>query len=108
MPQIHLMQPGQPVADFSVAGSVVTVAGVIVDAAERQGDSSVVVEVRHSGASARSVVTAPTWPTSPSPRRNTVNRSPTKKRAKKSPRPSACRLTLTPSLSPSGRLRKRN
>lgn len=53
MAQIHLMQPGQPVADFSVAGSVVTVAGVIVDAAELQGDSSVVVEIRHSGASAQ-------------------------------------------------------
>ena len=53
MAQIHLMQPGQPVADFSVAGSVVTVAGVIVDAAELQGDSSVVVEILHSGASAQ-------------------------------------------------------
>lgn len=46
MPQIILKQPGQPVADFSVNGSVVIVAGVTVDCADRQQDSAVLVEVR--------------------------------------------------------------
>lgn len=46
MPQIILKQPGQPVADFSVSGSLVTVAGVTVDCAQRQADSSVCVEIR--------------------------------------------------------------
>ncbi|PIQ51452.1 MAG: hypothetical protein COW02_14570 [Comamonadaceae bacterium CG12_big_fil_rev_8_21_14_0_65_59_15] len=46
MPQIILKQPGQPVADFSFSGAIVTVAGVAVDCAERQLDSSVIVEIR--------------------------------------------------------------
>lgn len=46
MAQIHLKQPGQPVADFAVNGPVVTVAGVTVDCAARQTDTMVVVEVR--------------------------------------------------------------
>jgi hypothetical protein len=46
MPQINLKQPGQPVSDFSVTGSLVTVAGVAVDCAERQLDTSVSIEVR--------------------------------------------------------------
>lgn len=46
MPQIILKQPGQPVSDFSVSGGVVTVAGVTIDCAQRQADSSVCVEIR--------------------------------------------------------------
>lgn len=46
MPQIHLKQPGQPVADFSVAANIVTVAGVVIDCVERQLDTSVTVEIR--------------------------------------------------------------
>lgn len=46
MAQITLKQPGQPVADFAVSGTVITVAGVTVDAAERQLDTSVLVEIR--------------------------------------------------------------
>ena len=48
MSQIILKQPGQPVADFAVAGAVVTVAGIVVDCAERQGDTAVSVEVRNN------------------------------------------------------------
>ncbi len=46
MPQIVLKQPGQPVADFAFSGAVVIVAGIAVDCADRQLDSSVVVEIR--------------------------------------------------------------
>lgn len=46
MAQITLKQPGQPVADFAVSGAVITVAGVTVDAVERQLDTSVLVEIR--------------------------------------------------------------
>jgi hypothetical protein len=46
MPQIILKQPGQPVSDFSVSGARVTVAGITVDCAQRQTDSSVCVEIR--------------------------------------------------------------
>ncbi len=53
MPQINLMQPGQPVANFSVDGAVVVVAGVSVDAAAVQEDASVLVEIRHNGESAQ-------------------------------------------------------
>ncbi|MQU22134.1 hypothetical protein GHO35_13395 [Pseudomonas helleri] len=53
MPQINLMQPGQPVADFAVSGTQVTVAGVTVDAADHQTDSGETVEIRHNGASAQ-------------------------------------------------------
>ncbi len=45
MPQITLKQPGQPVADFSVSGAVVTVAGVAIDCAARQGSSSVNIAI---------------------------------------------------------------
>ncbi|MDD3938093.1 hypothetical protein [Rhodoferax sp.] len=44
--QIVLQQPGQPMADFSVSGNTVTVSGVTVDCADRQLDSSVVIEIR--------------------------------------------------------------
>lgn len=51
MPQIILKQPGgQPVADFAVTGNVVTVAGVVVDCAERHADISVSVEIRNNKA----------------------------------------------------------
>lgn len=53
MPQITLMQPGQPVADFAVSGTQVTVAGVTVDAADHQSDSAATIEIRHNGASAQ-------------------------------------------------------
>lgn len=46
MPQIILKQPGQPVADFSVNGAVVVVAGVSVDCAQRQTDAALTVEIR--------------------------------------------------------------
>lgn len=46
MPQINLKQPSQPVADFSVSGGNVTVAGVTIDCEARQLDTAVTVEVR--------------------------------------------------------------
>ena len=46
--QIILKQGGQPVADFSVSGANVTVAGVAIDCAERQQDIAVTVEVRQN------------------------------------------------------------
>ncbi len=46
MPQIILKQPGQPVADFSISGATVVVAGVSVDCVERQLDTAVTVEIR--------------------------------------------------------------
>lgn len=46
MPIIVLKQPGQPVADFSVSGPVVTVAGVTVDCAARQRDVAELIEIR--------------------------------------------------------------
>lgn len=46
MPQIKLKQAQQPVAEFSVSGSTVIVAGVHVDCAARQGDSTTLIEVR--------------------------------------------------------------
>lgn len=49
MPQINLIQSGQPVADFSVSGSLITVAGVTVDCATRQLDVASVIEIRSFG-----------------------------------------------------------
>lgn len=46
MPQIILKQPGQPVAEFAFAGTIVTVAGVSIDCAQRQLDVAVAVEIR--------------------------------------------------------------
>lgn len=46
MPQIILKSPGQPVADFSVSGNVVVVSGLEIDCAQRQEDSTLVIEVR--------------------------------------------------------------
>lgn len=48
MPQIYLKQPGQPVPDFSVSGSVVTVAGVSIDTADRETDAATTIEIRRS------------------------------------------------------------
>ncbi|SSY76710.1 hypothetical protein [Alcaligenes faecalis] len=44
--QIHLKQPGQPVSDFAISGTVVTVSGVAVDCAVQQQDVSVTLEIR--------------------------------------------------------------
>ena len=51
MPQINLKQPGQPVADFSVSGTIVTVSGVTINCAGRQTDIAVTVQVRTNHAS---------------------------------------------------------
>ena len=53
MPQIKLMQPGQPVADFAVSGTQITVAGVTVDAIEYQAEFGTTIEIRHNGANAQ-------------------------------------------------------
>lgn len=50
MPQIHLKAAGQPVADFAVSGTTVTVAGVAIDCAVRQQDTAVTVEIRANDA----------------------------------------------------------
>lgn len=52
MANITLKQPGQPVAEFSVAGTLIVVAGVTVDCAERQLDTSVLIEIRTGDAGA--------------------------------------------------------
>ena len=52
MPQIILKQPGQPVADFSVNGAVVTVAGVAIDCAAREQDTAQTLEIRAQGGEA--------------------------------------------------------
>ena len=49
MAQIQLMQPGMPVADFSVAGNLITIAGLAIDCAERQQDVTEIVEIRQQG-----------------------------------------------------------
>lgn len=46
MPQIILKHPQQPVAEFSVSGGIVTVAGVQIDCEKRQADSRTLIEVR--------------------------------------------------------------
>lgn len=46
MANIILKQPGQPIADFAVAGTVITIAGIAVDCAERQLDTAVSIEIR--------------------------------------------------------------
>lgn len=46
MPQINLKQPGQAVAEFSVTGAVVTVAGVAIDCAARETDKVQTIEIR--------------------------------------------------------------
>lgn len=48
MARIELKQPGQAVADFSVNGHLITVAGVQVDCRDLQKDSEQIIEVRQS------------------------------------------------------------
>ncbi len=48
MARIELKQPGQAVADFSVDGHRITIAGVLVDCLELWKDSQQVIEVRRS------------------------------------------------------------
>lgn len=50
--QVNLKQPGQPVADFSIAGAVITVAGVAVNTAEREADDTKTIEIRAKDGSA--------------------------------------------------------
>lgn len=52
MARIKLMTPGASTAEFSVAGTMVTVAGVSVDCVAHQQDSVVVVEVRDNNGAA--------------------------------------------------------
>lgn len=44
--KVTLKQPNQPVADFSISGTVVTVSGVSIDTSARQDDVLVTVEIR--------------------------------------------------------------
>ena len=53
MAQILLKQPGQPVADFSVSGAVIVIAGVSIDCATRQNEGTVNVEIRRYADGAR-------------------------------------------------------
>lgn len=45
MAKITLQIPGQPVADFSVAGASVTVSGAVVDCVASQADTQVVINI---------------------------------------------------------------
>lgn len=53
MPQINLIQPGQPVADFAVSGTLVSIADVTVDTADHQSDAAETIEIRRNGESAQ-------------------------------------------------------
>lgn len=53
MAQIRLIQPGQPVADFAVSGTTVTIAGLTLELADHQQDASVTLEVRSQAGTAR-------------------------------------------------------
>jgi len=44
--QINLIHPGQPVADFAISGSTVTVGGYEIDCAARQQDVAIIIEIR--------------------------------------------------------------
>lgn len=48
MARIELKQPGQAVADFSVNGHHIIIAGVLVDCQSLQNDSAQIIEVRLS------------------------------------------------------------
>jgi len=48
MARIELKQPGQAVADFSVNGHLITIAGVLVDCQALQQDGERIIEVRQS------------------------------------------------------------
>lgn len=45
MAHITLQNPNQPVADFSVSGAVITIAGTVIDCAARQADDQVLLNV---------------------------------------------------------------
>lgn len=47
--QIKLISDGQGVADFSIAGAVITVSGVTIDCADRQSDTIEYIEIRSNG-----------------------------------------------------------
>lgn len=53
MAQIRLIHPGQPVADFAVSGTRVSVAGLTLELADHQQDASVTLEVRSQAGTAR-------------------------------------------------------
>lgn len=53
MAQIQLKQPGQPVADFSVSGAIIVIAGVSIDCAKRQNEGTVNVEIRRNAGGAQ-------------------------------------------------------
>jgi hypothetical protein len=56
--RIEMMSNG-PVADFSVAGTTVTVAGQTVDCAAKQSDAQEVVDIRLGGVLAASLAIPP-------------------------------------------------
>jgi hypothetical protein len=60
MPQIILQSPGQPVADFSVSGALITVAGVTVDCAAEEADTAKTVEIRIKNGRRGKAAPAPT------------------------------------------------
>jgi len=45
--QVQLIHPGQPVADFGISGTSVTVAGHTIDCAARQQDVAIIIEIRN-------------------------------------------------------------
>jgi hypothetical protein len=50
--QVNMKQPGLNVADFSIADAVITVAGVVVNTAEREGEEAKTIEIRTQDGSA--------------------------------------------------------
>jgi len=46
--QVTLMQPSQPIADVSISGTNITVAGISIDCAARQRDVATMIEVRNN------------------------------------------------------------
>ena len=107
MPQIILKQPGQPVADFSISGTTVVVAGVSVDCVERQLDTAVTVEIRlTNGVAAEGDAGAYLAQIDiPARQHETLEIDEgSRKRTRPSPMSaSPCRWTTTPSSSPCGR-----
>lgn len=45
MAHITLQSPGQPIADFGIAGTIITIDSVIIDCAALQSDSQVLINV---------------------------------------------------------------
>ena len=48
MARIELKHPGQAVADFAISGTQITVAGITVNCADLQQDTTQIIEVRQS------------------------------------------------------------